>query len=436
MRPVMRPVWHALALTCATGLIAGCPQNKSGDDTSKLLEDASFGRRVFRPPPSDPVRAVPPHNIHRHGVGPYELSASLQTTLALLPNGPRVELFEAEGLFDYRLMRSDKDALLLGVGRRGGVAFISVLDPDIARTENGIGVGAGVTELIGALGALKAPLNQGRDSRIITFTALPDTRFIVEKGRVVAAVVMPADSADAKVTSPTPTPSTPVPEPACDTAAIEKRRSEFLVFAKSEALATESSVAVAVQFDCLTSGLAGALMRHGDEVGWAIIDPASGEIRLSAKTTVPDLSFATILDTGADQPEIYAVSERRSLQLREVVVTRLSLIGSKLVGSWDRVAFSMEAKTASWIGAQMQTADFLVEMYGRPGAVEVGGIYMERNHGALNHVVPVDRIELPVVREAPRKLPVESPAKDAGAPVAPVPKKSDARPSAKIPQPG
>ncbi len=398
----MGAVTKAVSLAATVVLLAGCPDRESSGDTDRLVEDASFGRRVFRPPPSDPVRAVPPHNIHRTGVGPYELSASLQTTLALLPNGPRVELFEAEGLFDYRLMRSDGDALLLGVGRRGGVAFISVLDPDIARTENGIGVGAGVQELIGALGALRAPKNTGRDPRIITFTALPDTRFIVEKGRVAAAVIMPPSEGEGEVAPKSP-PEAGVPGASlCKAGDLEERRADFIELVKQAKFAEGEDGAIAVQFACPASDRGGALLHRGDAVAWAVADPASGELRVIASARIPGLSFVTTLDTGGARPEIYAVSKRRSLQLREVVVTRLALAGGRLTPNWNQVAFSLGARTASWIGARMQTADFLVEMTGHHGAVSVGGIYLERSSGALRHVVPVTRVELPVSQGARR----------------------------------
>ncbi|MCP4444839.1 MAG: hypothetical protein GY811_05770 [Myxococcales bacterium] len=393
---------HLASMVLAAGLLVSCSSKEGGGGNGGLLEDASFGRRVFRPPPLDPVRAVPPHNIHRNGVGPYELAASLQETHALLPSGSRgVELFEADGLFDYRLMRTEGDALLVGVGRRGGVAFISVLDPDIARTESGVGVGAGLQELIGALGALKAPENQGRDSRIITFTALPDTRFIVEKGKVVAAVVMPSIPTNVVASDG----ETGVAETSCKAAELDARRGDFLALAKSPKLGTAGSRAVSVHFACPTSDRGGALLRNGDSIGWAVLDGQSGEPRLVASTSIPNLSFLDSLDTGAAREEIYAVSERRTVQLREVVVTRLTLSGGRFSSTWNRVAFALEAKTASWIGARMQTADFLVEMTGRDGAVAVGGIYMERKQGALRHVVPVMQIELPVARKS--ALPVQ-----------------------------
>jgi len=290
-------------------------------------------------------------------------------------------------------MRSDGDALLLGVGRHGGVAFISVLDPDIARTESGIGVGAGVQELIGALGALRAPANQGRDRRIITFTALPDTRFIVASGKVVAAVVMPAD--EEVVAAPAQE------ETSCKAPALASRKEEFLALLKGPRFSKEWSAPLSAQFACVTGDAGGALLRRGDSIGWAVADATTGELRVQASVKVPGLSFATILETGETHPEIYSVSERRSDVLREVVVTRYALVGGRLVNKWSRVAYSLGAKTASWIGATLKTADFLIEISGRDGAVELGGFYLERSHGAPRLVVPVDRVELPIGREPP-----------------------------------
>ncbi len=385
-------VWMAIAIS----LSAGCP-NKDTKKSPDLLDDASFGPRVFNPPPSDPVRAVPPHNIHSGGVGPYELSASLQSTLALLPNGPRVELFEAKGLFDYRLMRSDGDALLLGVGRRGGVAFISVLDPDIARTESGVGVGAGVKELTGALGMLKAPRNQGRDARIITFTALPNTRFIVEDGKVVAAVLTAEGSTEPEAES------TP-----CDVAKLGGQDT-LLTLAMGLAAQGPASASTA----CLVSAQPGVILRHGDLIAWGALD-AQGELRVQPSTPVAGLRFVTTLQTGGVHPALYSVSERRSAKLREVIVTRYQLVGGRFVADWSRVAFSLEAKTASWIGARLQTADFLVELTGHDSFITVGGIYMERNGGLLRHVVPVKPIELRAGNPIPKPRAANVTELDAG----------------------
>ena len=203
---------------------------------------------------------MPPHNIHGAGVGPYELSASFQKTLALLPNGPRVERFESDTLFDYRLMRTDNDALLLGVGRRNLVTFISVLDPDIARTESGIGVGAGVTELIGALGAVRTPEGTGRDPRIVTFTALPDTRFIVEESTVVAAVVMGPNDANKK------RPQGDLPEVAQDEVADSRCGSQALRERKSEILrvANLGAAPASMTWTCLADESGEVVVRSGE----------------------------------------------------------------------------------------------------------------------------------------------------------------------------
>lgn len=327
---------------------------------------------------------MPPHNIHTTGVGPYELSASFQTTLALLPNGPRVERFEADGLFDYRLMRTDNDALVLGVGRRNRVAFISVLDPDIARTESGIGVGAGVEELVGTLGAVRTPKGTGRDSRIVTFTALPDTRFIVEGGKVVAAVVMPPrgdDDADADKKG------APIDE-GCRVQALQEREPEVL------AAAGFGSAPTSILWTCLGSDLGEAVVRSGDSIKIVGSQGPSAPMRVWTETQVPGLDFVAALDTGDERRELYSVSHKHNSKSRQVVVTRYKVAGGRILPVWTRYPFKLKASSASWLGAKVQATDFLVELRGLDRIVQVGGIYVQRDKGILRNVVPVNTIEL------------------------------------------
>ena len=287
-----------ISATLVLGLLAtvAC----KGDGSKALIEDdASFGRRVFRAPPTGEVRALPPHNIHRNGVGPYELSASFQTALALLPNGPQVELLRADGLFDYRLMRADNDALVLGVDRHNHVAFISVLDPDIARTESGVGVGAGVAELVGALGDVRpvevSAHGAGRDKSIVTFSALPNIRFVVEDAKVVAAVVLPAQ------------PDEESQEPGdndCQVGSLREREEEVLEVAEFGDKPTS------IHWACLNSDLGEAVVHSELSIKVIGMDSAGGPLKLVAKARVPGLDFVAILDTGAERPELYSVSQR------------------------------------------------------------------------------------------------------------------------------
>lgn len=412
------PVLIALLL----GLPAGMGACK--DSGSKpILEDASFVRRVFRRPPAGEVRAVPPHNIHSKGVGPYELSASFQKTLALLPNGPRVERFESDGLFDYRLMRTDNDALLLGVGRENRVTFISVLDPDIARTESGIGVGAGVDELIGALGGVLVPAGTGRDPRIVTFTALPQTRFIVEGGTVVAALVTESAGA-ATSSSSVPAESVPSPEkpttvdvPAavkaykCNSLTLRDRKSEIL------ALADFGSDATSLVWTCLSGETGEVVVRSGEWLKLIGSQGPGAPLRLIAKAQLPGLSFATALSTGGERTELYTVSNREGSESRALVVTRFRVSGARLVAVWTKTAFELEASAATWLGAKLAATDFLVEVRGGERLLKVSGIFVQREGGVLRNVVPMNTVEM-VVSSPERKPPPagdpKSPVFDAG----------------------
>lgn len=406
-------------------MVLAAPVSSCKDGGSKpLLEDASFGRRVFRPPPTDEVRAVPPHNIHGAGVGPYELSASFQKTLSLLPNGPRVERFESEGLFDYRLMRTDNDALLLGVGRRNLLTFISVLDPDIARTESGIGVGARVAELIASLGAVRTPEHTVSDPRIVTFTSLPDTRFVVEKGTVVAAVVMgPAhaaektqmgnvrepeasgESGEVEAAAPDEVVEEP-PEDDCFSQGFRDRKADILRLADFGLRST------ALLWTCLEDAPGEAVVRSGE---WLKIIDSPGPdapLRLLAKVRVPGLMFAAALNTGGPRPELYAVSSEVDSKARDIVVTRFKVGNGRILPVWSRSAFKLKRSAASWLGAKLGETDFLVELRGRDRLVEVGGFFVQRSGGKLRNIVPVNTVEL--VDGRPARKPLETPAADAG----------------------
>lgn len=409
-----------MLLVTSSALLSACKDGGS----KPILEDASFARRVFRPPPTDEVRAVPPHNIHGTGVGPYELSASFQKTLALLPNGPRVERFESDSLFDYRLMRTDNDALLLGVGRRNLVTFISVLDPDIARTESGIGVGAGVMELVGALGVVRIPEGTGRDPRIVTFTALPDTRFIVEESTVVAAVVMgPSDSnkkrEQGEVTEEGPD---EVADSSCGSQALRERKSEIL------RVAGFGSEPTSMIWTCLTDASGEVVVRSGEFL--KIIDSPSPEapLRVVAKGRVPGLDFVAALKTGGDRAELYGVATKQDSIARDVVVTRFKVGSGRILPVWSRSAFKLNASAANWLGTKLDQTDFLVELRARDRLVQVGGIFVQRVGGKLRNVVPLNTVELVDGREGRKAVPdSEAPGQGAEA--------SDAGPSKSSPTP-
>lgn len=386
-------------LLCALTLLA-CSENTS----EPKVVDTGLKRRVFRPPPKGEVRAIPPHNIHSGGVGPYELGASFQTTLALLPHGPRVELYKAKGFFDYRLMRAEDDALIIGVGRRGGVAFVSVLDPEIATTESGVGVGAGISELVGSLGEIQDKGSGGHDSRIIAFEALPNSRFIVDSGKVVAAVVLPSredkkpTGVEKKKAEKTPTknlgekelPTDPVSEEGCQAGKLEARRDELVAIAQLPEASVDSLL-----YACLLSDEGEAVLRAGERVV-VVAQQSSGALRRVGAAQIPGLNFVAVLNTGKERAQLFSVAQRQDRFLREVLVAHHPLFAGKVSTGWRGIAYSLKAQDASWIGASWSSASFLLDLKAGNGGVVVGGIFMQRESGLLRHVVPMDSIILPV----------------------------------------
>ncbi len=397
-----------------TGLLTAVPViavfliSCSEKNTKPEVDNTNFTRRVFRPPPKGEVRAVPPHNIHEKGVGPYELGTSFQSTLSHLPHGPRVELYKAEGLFDYRLMRADDDALVIGVGRSGKVAFVSVLDPDIAKTESGVGVGAGLKELTIALGEEQEEQSGSRDERILRFSALANARFILEEGKVVAALVTPPDTPPPMIESSkgddTPLSKGNGKNQGCRSEKLKDRRSDILKVAK-----VKNSSVDQMLFTCIVSDFGEAVLRTGTTIK-VVAETASGGLKLAGTTSVPGLSFVAVLETGEARPELFSVTQHHSVLAREVRVNRYFFGNGKISKTWSSPAFILQAREASWIGADLNSADFLVELKGGNGVVIVGGIYVQKQKGALRHVVPVDSISLPVERQA-KKPPI---LRDAG----------------------
>lgn len=384
-----------VAVLLGAVLVLGC---KDAKKPARVADDASLSGRQFRPP-TGKVRAVPPHDIHAQGVGPYRLGEPLQDVLGLLPHGPRVELMQIEGLADYRLVRAERDALVIGVGRRGGVLFVSVLDPEIARTESGVGVGTSVEELSAALGPLADP--GGRDPHLVEFVALPETRFVVRAGEVTAAVVSAPEE-----------PEQPRPEPPCDRSAVAEHEAELRA-------ASRLGEAARVTGGCFTGGGPEAVVTGHDRL--AVVTGEPGKRRRLAHTALPGLSFAAAVDVDGDgRDEIVAIAERRDPERLVSWVEVYRVEGSRLAQVLARPAYELTASAAGWVGANLEDTELLVEVGGGGGALVLGGLYLHREGDQIHSVVPLEPVTIPLRSqrgEAPEPAAPESAepaAEDAG----------------------
>lgn len=378
---------------------SGCGDRSS----SQPSYDANRQRRVFQPPPGE-VRAVPPHAIRAEGVGPYLLGASLKDILGLLPHGPRVELMEIDRVVDYSLVRTEADSILIGV-QRPGVTFVSVLDKEIARTNNGVGVGAKTSELRAAMGA-ELDGSQLRDPHILRFASLANARFVVERDRVVAVVVEQEDprfdytggdddDEAGEDGEPEPAAASPAGGEPCPIAGLAAGAVEIVAAAQMDG---RDSAEAHVTYGCLSANLAAALVVAGPNM--ALVAGEPGKFRRLMTQHVDHLAFAGFLDTDGDgKHEVALVTDDVDAKHYRVKVEVQRIENGRFLRLAALDAYEVSAASATWIGAGLDQIEFLLELSARSDTVRIGGLYVHRGKRRPLTVAPLTGKKLVVRRK-------------------------------------
>jgi hypothetical protein len=418
-----------------SGLFIGAP---GCDQSSPPTFDSTRRRRVFDPPVGA-VRPVPPHAIHSGGVGPYRLGAPLEEILKLLPHGPRVELMSIRGLVDYRLVRAESDGLIIGADRPAGVAFVAVLDREIARTASGMGVGATLSQLRASFGAERLIPERSRDPRVVEFAALPNTWFVLDplpprtEGEAGAereyqvSVVLVLRSAAAGA----PVPGTGVHGPqapggggpargsaerparppaaraaagsAAGPAACRMHRGGSELDAVGEAVRAPADAPPQIVWtDCFAGGDTLALGRD-----WlALVGDDASRTRRASLHRVEGLAYAAPLDVdGDDRAELAVVASRVQGGERIVWLEFIDLSPGRMALLSTHEVYRLSARSAGWIGARLEGTEFYIQLEARGGAVEVTGLLLHRDRGRVARVAPL----LPrTVVTRPRRTPAGS----------------------------
>jgi hypothetical protein len=382
----MKRVGSIAAMVClaVAALATGCSDSNKGAQ----LDDAGVRRRVFGSPPGR-VRAVPPHDINSEGVGPYRLGARMREVLNTIPHGPRVEISRIEGLFDYSLVRTEDDTLVVGVRRSTGVAFISVLAEKIGLTEDGVGVGSTSHELTESLGEPLVDDSSARDPRIRTFSSLPQARFLVEGGRVRAVVVAPSTrrvAAKVEVDAGV--------ETGCGYG-LRDHDEDVVSAAK-----LRSGARTEVVHGCFASMAGDALVISAPRIVLVVGQP--GKLRRVAAAPITGLVFGGAVDIDGDKRhEIAAVSLTSTATEKVVKVTVLRAEGGRLAPLASETVFKLSSSWAAWVGAKLEDTELFIEVEGRGGIVAVGGLYVHRDGNVLRDVLPLSSKPL-VVRQKRR----------------------------------
>lgn len=383
-------IWRSLSVISLLLVAAtGC----SDRNRPELSDDGGIRRRVFSPPPSR-VRAVPPHNIHADGIGPYQLGASLGQILNLLPHGPRVELFRLGSVADYSLVRSENGALLVGVERSAGVTFVAAIEPVVARTEGGSEVGTELDKLIADLGP--PATTSVRDARLVRTAELPGALFLIDGGQVAAIVVgragkkpkAPPRDADAGAT------------PSCRPLPGELE-SQLLAAARLGTAAT-------IKLLCDKRQVQAAVISWGDRWVWLAI--SGDKIRRVADGAVEGLALAAPAALGGP-PLLLAVSEDRSDDELEV---RLEVfrVDKQPVSIERSTLYRLSSSNMRLAGGTVARAMIAVEIELGEQSLTARGLYAQRKRsGELGVVAPLAPREIEL-NSRPRRPP--RPAVDAG----------------------
>lgn len=386
------PARKLAALLLSAGALCACRDERA---QAPSKEDRP-GERVFETP-ARVVRAVPPHRIQAVAIGPYQLGDELKAVLNTLPHGPRVELLQIEHLVSYRLVRVAQDTMLVGIGQPGRVSFIAVLDPEIAKTESGLGVGSEIGKLQDALGP-ERPAAGARDPRLVELERLPGGRVLVQKDRVAAIVIGPAapvsgDLAPADALSgggpPGALPS-PDRDPAAptDEACSPARAREVLAGESVADVARAGGDDPAILYGCFTGGAPEAVVVGNDQLILVAGEP--GRLRRVGAHLVPGLVFASAVDAEKDgRAEIVAVLEKRSDDALAIEVQALRGEGARLVTAGSDDVYRVTAGAASSVGAKLRNVSVLIEATAGPEALEVSGFYLHEDGDHVRTIAPL-----------------------------------------------
>ncbi len=363
-------------------LLLLCVLSSCSDRERKKHEGTELPRRVLRPAP-ERVLAMAPHNIHKSGMGPYKLGDELKTVLGLLPQGPRVELFGIEGLFNYSLVRAENGMLLLGVEPPSGVKFVSALSADVARTDRGIGVGTTRSELFQAFGEVEESLHATRDPRVLSFRKVPETRFVMQAERVQAVIV---GGGLEEAASPSP---------------FSCKRPDTL---SANDIRDALKAPTAVVFTLCVAGKPAAVVAQGARV--SLFGEENGKWRRLASHNLPDLSYVVPFDLDGDNNQEVAIvlAERTPLFLA-ARVRIYSFAGGRWEPVIDHPAYRLTAEAVGWVGAKLDEVDMLIELSVTGGRLWIGGLFLDVTGQRARNLVPLEPVEVPL--PAPQEPPKE-----------------------------
>jgi hypothetical protein len=370
---------RSTATACVLAIAIAAPA--CGDRGPRIVSDdaATPVRRVIERPTGE-VHPLPPHAIRNDEVGPYRLGQPLATVLYDLPSGPRIEVLDIPDIVRLAVIRAEDGKVMIGGEPMASTSFVSVVAPEVARTESGVEVGIAVDELIEKLGKPVIDASRAADPRLVVPASLPGVRFVVVDKRVVAAMVGGAANAQAQSVSVDAV-SPPGPPP-CETVA------------QGDAL----------DLGCLPDG--NRLAAIDDDL---IVATTGDRPRRLASMRFPGLVFAGPI-RGAGRDEIAVITERRD---RDRAVWSLAIVrweNGRLARVLDETLYDLAAVSAGWIGSRLDWIDVALVVDSLPDGYEVSGVLLawSSKSGPVRDALPLVPISIARRKRAPDPPPSSS----------------------------
>lgn len=385
---------------------------------------------MFDQPPGE-LRAAPPHAIRADGVGPYLLGSSLRSVLGLVRFGPRVSLLELEGVADYSVVRAESDALLIGVRRAGGVTFVAVVQPEIARTEGQVAVGSSLDDAISVLGERLDPARWAASPDLQAFASLPGGRFVIADGKIAAVLVREPvtlrEPVSGGVSRCEVVARTEDVRPSEHDAGGAPHGSALRDVATREIEKLVGRQAESLSWLCSGHEIVGAVISVANEFVVAVGSAGKWSVLTRQKRQLG--GFVAPLDVDGDGiDELVLVEHRRTLDAYGVSLAVAAIDSGRLQVLGEFRPYEISRQRAEWIGAALSDVELLIEVAAVTDGVSVSGVLLQRSGGTFRTVAPLDESRFAVKRGKPTPTPTPAshpaPAADAGvgvgAPTTPV----------------
>jgi hypothetical protein len=376
----------------ALGLGFGCP---SGEKPPPRPDAGVRPPRKVKPPPDD-VRVFPPHAIRSDGVGPYLLDVPLGEVLRLLPEGPRVELLDMGEALSWRVVRAEEGRLLIGADARSRVAFIVVLDADVARLEQGAVVGVDAATLVKSLGP-EVTSEVVRTRRSFELEKLPNVTFLTDAtgdgelggAKIVAALVGRGARPPASQISPSPSP--------CRSGGTLAALSPGDLWSAGHGGRSKPPAlpAPTVHFGCITGAEPEAVVVTGDELVIVAGDPA--KLRRAWLSNVGRQDALGALDLDGDgRDELVGLQVGRDDGTIWVQVRVFAWDGGRLATRAQARPIVIGKDAALAAGTSLPAIELWPEVWPAGDALLVGGTYVSRTVAGARVIAPLQAMRLRV----------------------------------------